>query len=134
MFEFLFRGLKVFLFQIELDQADPGIEVPGIDFQGFVEPETGFLQISALLFHLPDPQKNDAVGVMQFEGFQQGKSFLKLASGEPVFEQQVGQFQIVRNLFLCADKDMLDPVEVEFLPVEIEQPKQHRHVIRSLFQ
>ena len=25
VFDFLFRGLKVFLFQIELDQADPGI-------------------------------------------------------------------------------------------------------------
>ena len=55
VFEFLFRGLKVFLFQIELDQAVPGIEVLGIDFQGFVEPETGLLQISALLFHLTDP-------------------------------------------------------------------------------
>ena len=51
----MIRGLKFFLFQIELDQADPGIEVPRIDFQGFVEPEPGFLQISALLFHLTDP-------------------------------------------------------------------------------
>ena len=68
------------------------------------------------------------------EGFQQGKGFLKLASGEPVFEQQIGQFQIVRNFFLYADKDMLDSVKAEFLPVEIEQPKQHRHVIRGLFQ
>ena len=71
---------------------------------------------------------------MLLEGFQQGKGFLKLTSGEPVFEQQVSQFQIVRNLFLFADKEMLDPFEAEFLPVEIEQPKQHRHVIRGLFQ